>query len=244
MVLFLKGKFRSLENFEVPLARDKYRAVDHKYEMRFTSWTTVNKIDPAPAGFPLHAYKIRTFQSIMENVTDKTFLVDVLVITTGVSELLSADVKGRITSRRILRLTDTRHTSIVYVGANAEKMDAHALVRLSEREPVIVLIMGCTFRMQDGMFGPYRYCLRLARYMNRSLVFRVSRIWVARQLIDHLKLSISTEGFEREGEMVKTWMRVQVPPADQGLPAMIEEIVSDLVPTREAADESLGKKRI
>ncbi|KQJ87973.2 hypothetical protein BRADI_4g14639v3, partial [Brachypodium distachyon] len=148
-----EGSVYYLQNFELTLARDNYRAVDHKYEMRFTSWTTISVIDPAPPEFPLHVYKLCTFQNIMESVTDKTVwpVPYVLGIVTGVSELLSADVKGRVISMRIIRLTDTRHTAIVSLWrTNAERLDTHALVRLSEPEPVIVLIMGCTFRMQDG----------------------------------------------------------------------------------------------
>ncbi|PNT67923.1 hypothetical protein BRADI_3g33726v3 [Brachypodium distachyon] len=135
-----EGSVYDLQNFEVTLARDNYRAVDH------------NVIDPVPPEFPLHVYRLRTFQNIMESLHYLfRCYVDVLGIVTGVSELLSADVKGRVISRRIIRLTDTRHTAIVSLwGMNAERLDARAFVRLSEREPVVALIMGCTFRMQDG----------------------------------------------------------------------------------------------
>ncbi|XP_024319387.1 uncharacterized protein LOC112272524 [Brachypodium distachyon] len=116
--------------------------------------------------------------------------VDVLGIVTGVSELLSADVKGRVISMRIIRLTDTRHTAIVSLWrTNAERLDTHALVRLSEPEPVIVLIMGCTFRMQDAMisllasFGS-KICINIANrdvvaLRNRVVGDRYSIEWIA-----------------------------------------------------------------
>lgn len=42
-----------------------------------------------------------------------------------------------------------RHTAIVTLwGANVKEFDANDLIKRDERERVILLIMGCTFKMQ------------------------------------------------------------------------------------------------
>lgn len=38
---------------------------------------------------------------------------------------------------------------VVLWGSNAEQVDAGELIRWSRREPVIMLAMGCSFKMQD-----------------------------------------------------------------------------------------------
>jgi replication factor A1 len=162
---------------------------------------------------PRYAYKLRSFQNILANVGDKTYLagdlcaivaiicgtflscylcscystmvtcfsviVDVIGVVTGVSSLVSIDVKGHSTSKCTLCLTDTRFVVSVSVsvvltccllicadyifhaagilrqlwGRNAEAIDSGRLIEDSSREPVVALIIGCTHKKQDFMFG-------------------------------------------------------------------------------------------
>lgn len=159
-------------------AKDRFRPVPHRFELRLARWSTVNEICPAPVDFPIHAYKLRSFQSMIDNIGDETFLVDLIGIVTGVPPLVSVDVKGRQVSKRVVRLTVMRQTAILALwGENADGLDADALVVSSRKEPVIALVMGCTYNLEDSMLSlsasyGSKICINMA---NPDVVFLRNR---------------------------------------------------------------------
>ncbi|XP_014758671.2 replication protein A 70 kDa DNA-binding subunit B [Brachypodium distachyon] len=173
-----EGRVYYLQYFEVTPARDWFRPVLHRFEIRLAKWSTVTEVSPMPDDFPLHTYKLRTFQNLLDNMGDKMFLADVVGIVTGVSPLISVDVKGRQVSKRVVRLTDTRQTAILALwDENAEHLDADALVDSSLREPVIALVMGCTYKIEDSMLSlsasyGSKICINIA---NPGIVFLRNR---------------------------------------------------------------------
>jgi hypothetical protein len=68
----LKGHAYYLNYLEVKPARDSFRAADHTIEAWLTKWTDITEITPVPETLPRYAYKLRSFQSILANVTDGT----------------------------------------------------------------------------------------------------------------------------------------------------------------------------
>lgn len=51
-----------------------YMTTYHGFELRFTAWTTVRRIDPVPDAFLLHTYRLRSLNDIAATITDKTSL--------------------------------------------------------------------------------------------------------------------------------------------------------------------------
>ena len=52
--------------------------------------------------------------------------------------------------RHLLTVCVFRHrTTVVLWGLNAEEVDASELIRRSRREPMVMLAMGCSFKMRD-----------------------------------------------------------------------------------------------
>lgn len=174
-------------------AKDRFRPVPHRFELRLARWSTVNEICPAPVDFPIHAYKLRSFQSMIDNIGDETFLVDLIGIVTGVPPLVSVDVKGRQVSKRVVRLTVMRQTAILALwGENADGLDADALVVSSRKEPVIALVMGCTYNLEDSMLSlsasyGSKICINMA---NPDVVFLRNRSVLSSGLLTKVRDSV------------------------------------------------------
>ncbi|KAM3044149.1 hypothetical protein ACUV84_015299 [Puccinellia chinampoensis] len=90
----------------------------------------------------LYAYKIKSFQSLLGSAGDKMYLAGVIGIVTGVSQVVK-DV--RPLSELSALPTQGRQQQWLY-GARMLK-----LIDISSREPVVALIMGCTYKKQNSM---------------------------------------------------------------------------------------------
>lgn len=176
----------------VPVVRP-FRTTYHRFELRFTAWTNVTRIDPVPDTFPLYTYRLRSIKDITDTVTDKTYLADVVGLITGVCALTELDVKGKRTNKRNLRITDGRHNAILALwGDNAVQIDGDDLIKRSQWEPLILLAMGCTFKIQDAMlmltasYGS-KICINLANpdissFRNRITGMDHSIEWISERL--------------------------------------------------------------
>lgn len=75
-------------------------------------------------------------------------------------------------------------------------------------------------------------------------VFRVSRIQVAKQLIQYLGITIAGEGADIESGMLRSWMNIEFPLILSGQEPRMERIIGDPALSQVNADEELGEKII
>jgi hypothetical protein len=73
----VKGHAYYLHYLEVREARDTFRAVDHSFEAWLTKWTEITEISPVPESLPRYHYKLRSFQSLLASVGDRTYLAGI-----------------------------------------------------------------------------------------------------------------------------------------------------------------------
>lgn len=79
--MLIKGHNFYPRYLEIKQSRDAFRAVDHAFEAWLTRLTGITEITrPVPESLHCYAYKIRSFQSILANVTDRTYLAGDLLM--------------------------------------------------------------------------------------------------------------------------------------------------------------------
>lgn len=121
---------------------EQYCAVDHHLQARLTRWTKVKEIVPVPQGFPLFAYKLRSFQQILSSLDDTTCLA---------GEVQIVHSKGQPKARRHIGLNDGRDEATLALWENkAHEFEAEYLYNTSKRHPIVAIFAGCTFKIHDG----------------------------------------------------------------------------------------------